>query len=114
MAAGELTIDQKIKYVQDTLFVISGKWKLPILMAINSGNNRFRDIQRALPGITTRVLSKELKDLEENRLLKRTVYNASPATVDYTVTTYCRNLKPLVDEMIKWGENHRAELKKEA
>lgn len=112
MAKKELSIEQKIKYVQDTLFVISGKWKLPIMIAINSGNNRFRDIQRAVPNITTRVLSKELKDLEENRLVVRTVYDSLPVTVNYTVTPYCKSLKPMVDEMIKWGENHRAELKK--
>ena len=112
MAAKELRIEEKIKYLQDTLFVISGKWKLPILMAINSGNSRFRGIQRAVPNITTRILSKELKDLEENRLLKRTVYDSLPVSVVYTVTPYCRSMKPMVDEMIKWGENHRSELKK--
>ncbi|WPQ65891.1 helix-turn-helix domain-containing protein [Chitinophaga sancti] len=112
MAKKELSIEEKIKYVQDTLFVISGKWKLPILIAINNGNNRFRDLQRAVPSITTRVLSKELKDLEENRLVIRTVYDSLPVSVLYTVTPYCKSLKPLVDEMIKWGENHRTELKK--
>ncbi len=110
--AKELNVEEKIKYVQDTLFVISGKWKLPIMMAINSGNKRFRDIQRAVPNITTRVLSKELKDLEENRLLIRTVYDSLPVTVVYTVTPYCKSLKSMVNEMIKWGKNHRAELKK--
>jgi DNA-binding HxlR family transcriptional regulator len=112
MTKKELNIEQKIKYVQDTLFVISGKWKLPIMMAVNNGNIRFRDIQRAVPHITTRVLSKELKDLVENRLLKRTVQDSLPVSVTYTVTPYCKSLKPMVDEMIKWGENHRKELKK--
>lgn len=112
MAKKELSIEEKIKYLQDTLFVISGKWKLPILIAINNGNTRFRDIQRGVPKITTRVLSKELKDLEENRLVVRTVYDTSPVSVTYTVTSYCKSLKPMVDEMIKWGENHRMELKK--
>lgn len=112
MAKKELSIEEKMKYVQDTLFVISGKWKLLILMAINNGNIRFRDIQRAVPNITTRVLSKELKDLEENRLLIRTVYDSLPVSILYTVTPYCKSLKPLVDEMISWGENHRAEIKK--
>jgi DNA-binding HxlR family transcriptional regulator len=112
MAKKELSIEDKIKYVQDTLFVISGKWKLPILMAINNGNNRFRDLQRAVTNITTRVLSKELKDLEENRLVIRTVYDSLPVSVLYTVTPYCKSLKPLVDEMINWGKNHRTELKK--
>jgi DNA-binding HxlR family transcriptional regulator len=111
MGAKELSVEEKMKYVQDTLFVISGKWKLVILMAINNGNNRFRDIQRGVPDITTKVLSKELKDLEENRLVLRTVYDTVPVAVVYTVTPYCKSLKPLVDEMIKWGESHRRKLR---
>jgi DNA-binding HxlR family transcriptional regulator len=102
-----LATDEKIKYVQDTLFVVSGKWKLPILIAISQGSERFRDIQRSVPPITTRVLSKELKDLEQNKLVRRTVYDTSPVVVEYTVSPYCKSLKPLVDEMIKWGVNHR-------
>ncbi|WOK08347.1 helix-turn-helix domain-containing protein [Imperialibacter roseus] len=103
----DLATDEKIKYVQDTLFVVSGKWKLPILIAISQGSERFRDIQRSVPPITTRVLSKELKDLEQNKLVRRTVYDTSPVVVEYTVSPYCKSLKPLVDEMIKWGVNHR-------
>ena len=107
MKKRELSTEQKIKYVQDTLYVISGKWKLPILIAMNNGNTRFRDLQRGLPAITTRVLSKEL---EANKLVIRKVYDTSPVTVEYTVSPYCKSMKPLVDEMIKWGENHRKEI----
>ncbi|MCD9019265.1 winged helix-turn-helix transcriptional regulator [Parachryseolinea silvisoli] len=110
MKPKDLPIEQKIKYVQDTLYVISGKWKLPILLAMNFGARRFRDIQRAVPKITTKVLSKELKDLETNLLVIRTVYDTSPVTVEYTVSPYCKSLKPLVDEMILWGYNHRKKL----
>lgn len=113
MHTEEMNIEQKIKYVQDTLFVISGKWKLPILIAMSQGSERFRDIQRAVPLITTRVLSKELKDLEQNKLVLRTVYPTSPVTVEYKVSPYCKSLKPLVDEMIKWGENHRKKITEE-
>jgi DNA-binding HxlR family transcriptional regulator len=106
----ELAIEQKIGYVQDTVFVVGGKWKLSILIAMNNGNKRFRDIQRSVAPITTKVLSKELKDLEENKLVIRTVYDTSPVTVEYTVSPYCKSLTPLVDEMIKWGMNHRKKL----
>lgn len=106
----ELSIEQKIGYVQDTVFVVGGKWKLSILIAMNNGNKRFRDIQRSVAPITTKVLSKELKDLEENKLVIRTVYDTSPVTVEYTVSPYCKNLAPLVDEMIKWGLNHRKKI----
>jgi DNA-binding HxlR family transcriptional regulator len=110
MKKDELTIEQKIKYVQDTLYVISGKWKLPVLIAMNNGNKRFRDIQRSVSKITTKVLSKELKDLEANMLVVRNVYDTLPATVEYTVSPYCKSLKSLVDEMIDWGRNHRKKI----
>lgn len=110
MKIDELSIEQKIGYVQDTVFVVGGKWKLSIMIAMNNGNKRFRDIQRSVPPITTKVLSKELKDLEENKLVIRTVYDTSPVTVEYTVSPYCKSLAPLVDEMIKWGMNHRKKI----
>ena len=110
MKQKELNTQQKIKYVQDTLYVISGKWKLPIMIAMNNGNKRFRDIQRSVPNITTRVLSKELKDLEVNMLIVRKVYDTLPVSIEYTVSTYCKSLKPLVDEMINWGQNHRKKI----
>jgi DNA-binding HxlR family transcriptional regulator len=110
MKKRKLSTEQKIKYVQDTLYVISGKWKLPILIAMHNGNNRFRDLQRGVSTITTRVLSKELKELEANKLVIRKVYDTSPVTVEYTVAPYCKSMKPLVDEMIKWGENHRKKI----
>jgi DNA-binding HxlR family transcriptional regulator len=104
------TSTDKIKYVQDTLYVISGKWKLPILMAMYEGANRFRDIQRAVPAITTRVLSKELKDLEANLLILRTVYDEYPVSIEYSLTQYSYTVQPMVDEMIKWGKMHRKKL----
>ena len=112
MEIEELSTEQKIKHVQDTLFVMSGKWKLPVLIAINAGNIRFKDLQRSVPNITTKVLSKELKDLEINKLVVRTIYNTSPVSIEYRVSPYCKSLKPLVDEMIKWGYNHRIEISK--
>jgi len=102
-----LSTADKIKYVQDTLYVISGKWKLPILMAMYEGVSRFRDLQRAVPVITTRVLSKELKELEANQLIVRTVFDTYPVSIEYTLTSYSYSLTPVVDEMIDWGRKHR-------
>lgn len=110
MQEGNLSVSDKIKYVQDTLYVISGKWKLPILMAMYDGKNRFRDIQRSIPAITTRVLSKELKDLEINKLIVRNVFSTYPVSIEYSLTPYSFSLKPLVDEMIGWGKNHREKI----
>ncbi len=101
---------EKIKYVQDTLYVINGKWKLPILMTMYDGQNRFREIQRNIPKITTRVLSKELKDLEANKLIVRTVHDSLPVSIEYTLTPYSHTLKPVVDEMVNWGINHRKKI----
>jgi DNA-binding HxlR family transcriptional regulator len=110
MHTDELTTQQKIKYVQDTLYVIAGKWKLPIMIAISFGHSRFREIQRAVPDITPKILSKELKELETNKLVMRKVYDTYPITVEYTVSSYCKSLKPVVDEMINWGQNHRVKV----
>ena len=102
--------DQAIAYLKDTLFVIGGKWKMPILAVIYDGTSRFRDIQRSVPLITTRVLSKELKDLEENKLIIRTVFTGSPVIVDYKITDYATSLIPILEQMILWGKNHRKKI----
>jgi DNA-binding HxlR family transcriptional regulator len=101
------TLSEKIGYVQDTMAVINGKWKLPILMSMFDGKSRFRDLQRNIPNITTRVLSKELKDLESNKLIIRVVQDTYPVTIDYKLTTYSFSLTPVVSEMIKWGKQHK-------
>jgi DNA-binding HxlR family transcriptional regulator len=74
---------QSIDAVRDTLYVLSGKWKLPILIALINGRKRFKDLQRELEDITPKVLSKELKELELNEFVTRTVYATSPVTVEY-------------------------------
>jgi DNA-binding HxlR family transcriptional regulator len=99
-------IADKISHVQTTLAVINGKWKLPILLSMYSGISRFRDLQRNIPNITTRVLSKELKDLEASKLIIRIAHNTQPVSIEYKLTTYSFTLTPVVDEMIKWGKQH--------
>ena len=100
-------IADKISYTQYTLSVINGKWKLPILLSMYSGISRFRDLQRNIPNITTRVLSKELKDLEANKLIIRIVHDGHPVAIEYKLTSHSFTLTPVVDEMIKWGKQHR-------
>lgn len=96
--------------IRDALDVISGKWKMMILVSIMHGYHRFREIERSIPRITSKVLAKELKDLEENKLIKRTVYDTSPVTVEYTVTEYSRTLNKLINELHAWGLNHRKKI----
>lgn len=104
-----MTDEEAMRYLQDTLFVIGGKWKLPVLRAISIDCYRFREIQRSVPSITTRVLSKELKHLEENKLIIRTV-NDTPLAVEYKLSEYTHSLLPVLEAMILWGKNHRKKI----
>lgn len=99
--------------INDTLNVISGKWKLPILGSVLYGKKRFTDIQRNIPKITPRMLSKELKELELNGVLVRTVYNTIPVSVEYELSKSGKLITEVLDKMIEWGIEHRkAMLKK--
>jgi DNA-binding HxlR family transcriptional regulator len=101
---------EEVQALQDTIYVIGGKWKLPIINSLCNGNKRFRDIERSIPGITTRMLSRELKEMEANKLVKRTVTPNTPVMVEYTVTSYCRSFGDIILEMIKWGKQHRKKI----
>jgi DNA-binding HxlR family transcriptional regulator len=98
---------QSIGAVSDTLYVLSGKWKLPIIVALSNGPSRFKDLQRSLDNITPKILSKELKELELNEFVTRTVYATSPVTVEYALTKYSQSLNRIIDEMREWGMQHR-------
>ena len=96
--------------IRDTLDVIGGKWKLLILISIWEGNTHFREIERSIPKLSTKVLSKELKDLVENQLITRTVLNGFPVRTQYTPTEYSKTLEKVVLELHDWGVNHRAKI----
>jgi len=96
--------------VRDTLDIINGKWKLPIIGALMHGKKRFKEIARELPTITPRMLSKELKDLEINELVKRKVFDTTPVTVEYEITEYGLSLRKVLDAMREWGTEHRKRL----
>lgn len=98
---------EEVQALQDTIYVIGGKWKLPIINSICNGNKRFREIERSIPGITTRMLSRELKEMEMNKLITRTVYDTSPVLVEYNSTPYCKSFGHIILEMIRWGKAHR-------
>lgn len=93
--------------VRDTLDVISGKWKLPIIVSLIFGKKRFKQIGNDITGITDKMLSKELKDLEINRLIKRTVYDAYPPVVEYSITEHGQTLGNVLVELRDWGREHR-------
>lgn len=96
-----------MKYIHDTQYVISGKWKMMIIVSLRNGNKRYREIAKSIPNITFRMLSKELKEMEMNKLVSRTVQTGMPVTIDYELTDYCKTLWPILTEMINWGKHHR-------
>lgn len=102
---GECT--KAILPVRDALDILSGKWKLPIIIALTFGNKRFSEMAREIPGITDRMLSKELRDLEMNQLIKRTVYDSVPVVVEYSMTSHGKTLEKLIGELRNWGVLHR-------
>jgi DNA-binding HxlR family transcriptional regulator len=100
----------KMIAVRDAMDVINGKWKLMILISISEGNSRFREIERSIPKINSKVLAKELKDLEEHKLIQRTVYNDYPVAIEYTATEYVLSLEKVMDALYDWGLNHRKKI----
>nr|WP_254152168.1 helix-turn-helix domain-containing protein [Chryseosolibacter indicus] len=98
--------------VRDALDILSGKWKLPIIISLTFGNKRFSQIAKEIPGITDKMLSKELRDLEMNELVKRTVYDSVPVVVEYSMTAYGKSLNKVIEELRKWGAQHRQRIMK--
>jgi DNA-binding HxlR family transcriptional regulator len=96
--------------ITDTIDFFSGKWKLAIVGTLMRGNKRFTDIQRIIPKITPRMLSKELRDLELNKVIKRTVYDSIPVSVEYEITDYGRSMDTVLVAMYKWGVAHRKQI----
>jgi len=93
---------------RDAMDTIGGKWKSPILLSLGfKGTMRFGELQRMHQGIPAKTLSKELKDLEQNGLVKRTVLDTMPVTVEYEITPYGRTLEKLLLELRTWGVSHR-------
>jgi DNA-binding HxlR family transcriptional regulator len=93
--------------VRDALDILSGKWKLPIIISLSFGNKRFSQMAKQIPGITDRMLSKELRELEMNQLVKRKVYDSVPVVVEYSMTEYGKTLGKLIEELQAWGMEHR-------
>jgi DNA-binding HxlR family transcriptional regulator len=96
--------------IADALDVLNGKWKLPIIGALMFGTKRFRQLSRELNGITDKMLSKELKDLEMNQLISRTVYDSYPPVVEYSITEHGRTLTDVLQALQTWGSEHRKKI----
>ncbi|MFD2572138.1 winged helix-turn-helix transcriptional regulator [Spirosoma soli] len=97
--------------IGDALYVIGGKWKLRIIIALQSGSKRFNELQRTVTGISARVLSNELKELEINGFITRTVHAQVPVVVEYELTEYSDTLEDVLTSLKKWGAMHRQKIR---
>lgn len=93
--------------VHDTMDVLKGRWKVHIIAALCYNKMRFSDLQKEIEGISAKMLSSELKDLEINQLLKRTVLKTQPISVEYELTEYGYTLKKVIENLADWGIQHR-------
>lgn len=105
------TKDDELIAAKDTLAILSGKWKIQLITTLNCGGAlQFMEILRILEGIGTKMLARELQDLEANKLVKRTVMDTKPVTVKYELTDHGRTLERIINEMRMWGREHRREI----
>lgn len=101
---------EALKPLRAALAVVNGKWKLPILVSLYTGHQRFCDIKQSIPSISAKVLAKELKDLEAHRLIQRTVQAGPPVAVSYAVLPYAQTLDPIIFLLRDWGVQHQQRL----
>lgn len=102
-----------LQAVSDALYAIGGKWKLMIIIAMARGNNRFTELQRQVSGISARVLSSELKELELNGFIVKKVSVGYPVGITYELLPYSHTLEEVVTAMTKWGVQHRKKIRTE-
>ncbi|WDF77843.1 helix-turn-helix domain-containing protein [Mucilaginibacter sp. KACC 22773] len=110
----EASCDQELAAIKDSLEILGGKWKLRIMRHLNNHvgeKNTFKKLQREIEGISAKMLSKELQDLEMNLLVSRTVMDTRPVTVNYSITDYGLSVFPVTETLVQWGLNHRQKIK---
>ena len=110
----EATCEQELSAIRDSLEILGGKWKLRIMRYLVNRidqRNTFKKIQREIEGISAKMLSKELHDLELNLLVSREVIDSKPVTVAYSITEYGYTVLPVTDTLVEWGLRHREKIK---
>lgn len=93
--------------IKDALEALEGRWKLLILFSLSEKPKRFKELSREVNGITDKMLSKELKNLEANKLVRREAHDTFPPTVEYSITPHGLSLEKVLDELHFWGLTHR-------
>ncbi len=102
-------MDKDVENTKRALDVVCGKWKAVILLKLYEGTLRFGEIKKSIPLINHQTLIKQLKELEEDGLIAKKSYPVLPPRVEYSLTEYGRSIKPLLNEMVEWGEKHTDE-----
>lgn len=105
-----IVCQHKLMISRDALEVIQGKWRLPIIIALTFGNKRFSEIQKDIVDISPKMLSQELKSLEQNKIITRTMYDSMPVTVEYSLTPLGVSMKKMLEELLNWGVHFRKEI----
>ena len=99
-----------LKNVIDALYVLNGKWKLPIVLSLVNGSKRFNEILKDVEGISPKILAQELKHLEQNELVLRNVYDTTPVSIGYEASSYSETLKDVLRTLSEWGAGHRKKI----
>ncbi|KFF73360.1 HxlR family transcriptional regulator [Chryseobacterium sp. P1-3] len=110
----EATCTEELFAMRDSLDVLGGKWKLMILRYLTNRTDQqihFKKLERGIEGISAKMLSKELKELEMNLLITRTIQDTKPITVTYAVTEYGKSVLPVTEMLVNWGLLHREKIK---
>ncbi|WP_316843179.1 helix-turn-helix domain-containing protein [Pedobacter psychrodurus] len=107
----KLACEGSLKNVIDALYVLNGKWKLALILSLVQSSKRFNELQHEVVGISSKVLAKELKDLELNDFIKRQVYPTTPVSIIYEATNYSETLKDVLAGLSAWGKQHREKVK---
>ena len=106
MLEEKINISEKKCSLKDVLDIIGGKWAMPIIYHLSKGKMRFKELERSIEGINTRMLVKELKNMEFNGIITREVFATVPPTVEYTLTNKGEKLLPSIVSLHKWGEEY--------
>ena len=104
MSKNKILISKKTCSLKDVLDIIGGKWAMPIIYHLSKGKMRFKELERTVDGINTRMLVKELKNMEVNGILTREVFATVPPTVEYTLTSKGEKLLPSIVSLHTWGQ----------
>jgi DNA-binding HxlR family transcriptional regulator len=99
-----------MKNVVDALYVLNGKWKLPIVLSLVTAPKRFNEIMKDLNGISPKILAQELKHLEQNELVVRKVFPTTPVSIIYEASEYSETLKDVLSTLSDWGAGHRKKI----